>query len=88
MSLITLPKFLDVAEGANLFPQDALKSYRDFLVDPTEWQLQRGLVIPKPSDEIMQKKGYRLVELSSDDAVKLGAPPGKVKEGVIYFKKE
>ena len=47
--LVTLPQLLDVAETENLIAQSAIKSYREFLGNPLNWQLQRGLAIPADS---------------------------------------
>jgi orotate phosphoribosyltransferase len=86
--VITLPQLLDVCEKKGLFPQEAIQSYRDFLASPIEWQLKRNLVIPELSVEAAEELGYKMETCGSmDDDIEAGAPPGKVKEGVRYWKK-
>lgn len=82
--LITLPKLLDVAEADKLIPQESIKSYRDFLQDPVRWQLSRDLVIPEDSARIAMERGINMQELSTEEAIRLGAPEGKIKE-VVYW---
>lgn len=94
--LITLPQLLDVAEPAGLIPINSVKSYREFLRNPLEWQLSRGLVvpgglergIPKDSAKAAIDKGYSMRELSPEEALSKGAPKGKVNEGLVYWIKE
>ena len=88
VSLITLPQLLDCAEENGAISKEAIASYRAFLADPTEWQLQRGLVIPKASAEKAIEKGYAMRTLESEEALELGAPQGKINEGVIYCAQE
>ena len=45
--LIGLPDLIDVAESTGRFSKEAVKSYRDFLVDPVKWQLDRSYELPK-----------------------------------------
>lgn len=83
--LITLPQLLDVAETDRLIPQGAIESYRDFLQDPIEWQLSRGLVIPENSARIAMERGINMRKLSAKEAMILGAPEGKIKEKLVYW---
>lgn len=83
--LITLPQLLDVAESSSLIPKKAIDSYREFLADPLDWQLSRGLAIPADSAQKATERGYSMIELSGEEAVKRGAPSGKLKEGVVYW---
>jgi len=93
ISLITLPRLLDVAESTRKIIPSSIKSYREFLSDTLEWQLSRGLVVPgglyidQPGDSAKKAmdKGYKMFSLDSDEAVKRGAPEGKVNEGVVYW---
>lgn len=85
VSLITLPRLLDIAKDYRLLPQKAIQSYREFLKDPLEWQLSRNLVIPADSAKKAIEKGYDMIDLNPKEAIKRGAPDGKVKEGVIYW---
>ena len=83
--LITLPNLLDIAEYYKLLPRKAIQSYRDFLKDPLGWQLSRNLAIPADSAKKATEKGYQMMELNAVEAIKKGAPIGKVKEGVLYW---
>lgn len=84
VSVITLPQLLDAGEAIGKIPKRAADSYREFLADTIGWQLKRGLVIPKESAEKARQKGYTMRELDAEEAVKLGAPASKVKQGIIY----
>lgn len=42
--LITLTTLIDVAERTGKFNSKAIASYREFLQDPIEWQLKRGMI--------------------------------------------
>ena len=84
ISVITLPKLLDIAEGMGRIPKVAADSYRAFLSDPVGWQLQRGLVVPKAAAETAKQKGYTMRELTTEEALKLDAPADKVKKGIVY----
>ncbi len=88
VSLITLPQLLDCAENNGEISKEAISSYRDFLADPLDWQLSRGLVIPEASAKKAIERGYAMRTLASEEALELGAPLGKIKEGVIYCLKE
>ncbi len=88
VSLITLPQLLNVAESASLIPKKAIDSYRSFLQDSLAWQLNRGLVIPADSAKKAIEQGYDMKELSSEESLILGAPAGKVKEGIVYWRKK
>lgn len=88
ISLITLPQLLKIGEETGQISCEAVESYRAFLSDPTEWQLQRGLVVPKATAKKAKEKGYQMRELSFEEAVEKGAPEGKLKEGVVYCVKE
>ena len=103
ISLITLPQFLGAAEERKLFPQKAIDSYKNFIKDPLEWQLNRWLVIPsglpddgevemhtKPKGSVEEalKRGYSMKILGFEEAIERGAPEGKVKEGIVYWAKE
>jgi len=83
--LITLPRLLDIAKYHKWLPLKSIQSYRDFLKDPLEWQLNRNLVIPESSAMKAQEKGYQMKYIDPKDAIKMGAPAGKVKEGVRYW---
>ena len=85
VSLITLPKILDVSESSRLFSQKSIESYRDFLKDPIKWQLSRNLVVPTDTAKKAIEKGYSMRELNKDEALQKGAPAGKIKESVIYW---
>ncbi len=85
ISLITLPQLLDVAEAENLIPQRAIVSYRDFLKDTLEWQLSKNLVVPADTAKKAIERGYSMKELNPEEALRFGAPAGKVKEGVVYW---
>ena len=41
--LLTLPELLMVAERHQIFPQQAIENYREFLANPLGWQTARGL---------------------------------------------
>lgn len=41
--LLTLPELLTVAEKHLIFSQQAIESYREFLTNPLEWQMTKGL---------------------------------------------
>jgi orotate phosphoribosyltransferase len=84
-SLITLPQLLEAASEAKLLPQSAIQSYKDFLKDPTSWQLKRNLVIPEGSAQKAETMGIKMLKLESSDAVKKGAPADKVNSGVVYY---
>ncbi len=86
--LITLPQLLDVSESGNLISQNSIQSYRDFLKDPLGWQLSRSLVVPTDTAKRAIERGYQMRELSKDEALKLGAPQGKLNEGLVYWTKE
>ena len=83
--LITLPLLLDVAESSSLIPKETVDSYREFLADPLDWQLSRGLAIPADSAQKAIERGYSISELSKEEAIKRGAPSGKLNEGVVYW---
>ncbi len=83
--LIKLPQLLDVAEASSLIPKKAVDSYREFLTDPLDWQLDRDLAIPTDSAKKAIEKGYSMRELSGEEAIQRGAPSGKLKEGVVYW---
>jgi orotate phosphoribosyltransferase len=86
--LITLPQLLDVAEAQSLIPPAAMASYRSFLADPVDWQLQRGYVIPEASARKAEERGQKMRRLLPDEAIRLGAPEAKVKSDFVYFAKE
>ncbi len=88
VSLITLPQLLDAAEATGAIASQAVQSYRNFLADPLDWQLSRGLAVPDTSAKVARNRGYVIRILSAADAVQLGAPANKVNEGVTYFAKE
>lgn len=41
--LLTLPELLTIAEESLLFSRQAIESYREFLTNPLEWQMTKGL---------------------------------------------
>lgn len=94
--LITLPQLLEVSEQTQLLPVKGINQYREFLADPVKWQLSRKLVVPgglnrgdpRDSAKTAIDRGYKMRELKNDEAISLGAPPGKVKEGVIYWRED
>lgn len=86
--LITLPELLDAGLAAGLLPKASVDSYKEFLVDPTGWQLKRGYVVPEASAQKAQQQGIAMKKLSAEEAIALGAPQDKVKAGVVYWKKE
>ena len=85
--LITLPTLIDVAERTSKFNLKAIASYREFLQDPTEWQLKRGFVVPEKTAEDAIRKGYKMRKLTDDEALQFGAPRGKVERGFVYWAK-
>lgn len=85
VALLRLPQFLDIAETNNLLPKAAIGSYREFLFNPVKWQLDRDFVIPEDSAKRAETQGYKMRRLTVEDALKLGAPPEKVKS-FTYFK--
>lgn len=87
ISLITLPQLLDIAERTQSISAPAINLYREFLADPLLWQLDRGLVVPSDSAQKAIERGYSMTKLESEEALKSGAPPGKIKEGIIYWRR-
>ena len=85
--LITLPELLDIAGTEKILPETSVRSYKEFLRDPINWQLQRGLVIPEDSAKKAIGRGYKMVKLSLEEAIKEGAPEDKAKSGFVYWKK-
>ena len=90
---ITLPDLLDVIEANNLRKPHLIESYRDFLADPVEWQLQRDYLIPVAYKKAAEEKGYKMRAVSAKKAVKLGAPASKAmssnkKERIRYCVKK
>src|SRR3989344_978848 len=96
VSLITLPQLLDIAETGNQISLEKINSYRSFLMNPLEWQLRRQLVIPggfdskKPEDSARKaiEAGYKMKALTAEEALNMGAPKGKIGEGIVYWVKE
>lgn len=86
ISLITLPQVLDIAEKYKLLPQGPLKSYKQFLQDPLEWQISRKMVIPEISVKEAMRKGYKFRKLDSEIAATYGAPKSKLNEGIVYYR--
>ena len=43
VSLLTLPRVIDVADRNSTHPKDRLSDYRQFLKNPLQWQAHRGL---------------------------------------------
>lgn len=43
VSLLTLPRVIDVADRHSTHPKDLLAEYREFLKNPLQWQADRGL---------------------------------------------
>lgn len=43
VSLLTLPRVIDVADQFDTHPKELLTEYRDFLKNPLQWQADRGL---------------------------------------------
>jgi orotate phosphoribosyltransferase len=43
VSLLTLPRVIDVAEVYSTHPKELLADYREFLKNPLQWQADRGL---------------------------------------------
>jgi orotate phosphoribosyltransferase len=43
VSLLTLPRIIDVAERFGTHPKELLVEYREFLKNPLQWQADRGL---------------------------------------------
>ena len=86
--LITLPQLLDIAESGKKITPDAVQGYREFLKDPVTWQLARGLVVPADTARRATGMGYEMRELDRDEAIRLGAPEGKLNEKVVYWAKE
>lgn len=86
--LITLPTLIDVAERTEKFNPRAIASYREFLQDPTEWQLKRGFVVPEKTAQGAIAKGYNMRKLASEEALQLGVPEGKIKAGFVYWAKQ
>ena len=85
VSLITLPQLLDASQATGLFPKDDIDSYRTFLKDPITWQLDRGMVIPEKGVPVAESRGYTMARLDPKEAIKQGAPEGKVNEGIAYY---
>jgi len=83
--LITLPQLLTIAETEEYIPREIVQSYKNFLIDPIEWQLQREFAIPKSSAEKAIAKGHKLIELTPSEAIKHGAPKDKVNSGIVYY---
>lgn len=86
ISLITLPKLLQIAEDNGLIKKNIINSYKKYLNNPVKWQLDRGYVIPEESAKNAMTQGYNMKKLSSLEAIKLGAPKTKIDEGIIYYK--
>jgi len=86
--LITLPQLLNISEANDLIPQNSIQSYRDFLSDPLGWQLSRDLVVPADTAKRAVDKGYDMRELGKQEALEMGAPSGKLEEGIVYWAKE
>jgi|GEM_PF-1157502 len=84
-SAITLPQLLDYVESTKAKSPEAVRSYRGFLASTVDWQLQRNLVIPADSAKVATEKGHKMRELSTEEALSLGAPAGKIKEGIVYW---
>lgn len=88
-ALITLPQLIDAGERLKKLATAACASYRDFLRDPMEWQLNRRLVVPTDTAERAIDRGYQMRELGAEEAIRLGAPEGKVnKDKIVYWTKE
>ena len=95
VSLVKLPDLLNVAETNNQIPREAINSYRNFLKNTVEWQLSRGLIIPggiksqelEGSAKKAVEMGHKMRKLSGEEALKMGAPEGKIKEGIVYWAK-
>jgi orotate phosphoribosyltransferase len=83
--LITLPVLLDLAAGTGKFNPKAVESYKEFLRDPVEWQLYRGLVVPEATAMKAREKGYNMRKLTYDEALARGAPEGKLEAGFTYW---
>jgi len=85
--LISLHDLIDVAEKTGKFNTRAVESYREFLKDPIEWQLSGGFVVPEATAQKAMEKGYKMRKLGRDEALKLGAPEGKLDVGFVYWAK-
>lgn len=83
--LISLGDLINVAEKTKKFSQKAIDSYREFLEDPIEWQLEREFVIPEATAKKAIERGYKMRQLSKREALQLGAPEGKLESGFVYW---
>lgn len=83
--LLTLPMLLEVGEATDRIPTEVMRSYRDFLASPAEWQLARGLVVPEDAARRAAERGIDVRQLSDREALDRGAPEPKVRAGVTYF---
>ncbi len=56
---ITLPELLEVGESSGHFKPDVVDSYRNFLSNPTIWQLEHGFVPPEKDLKNYFGENYR-----------------------------
>ncbi len=83
--LITLPQLLAISEANGLIHKRLIQSYKHFLRDPLEWQLSRNLAVPSDTAKSAIKKGYSMSRLNEKEALERGAPPGKIRDGLVYW---
>ncbi len=88
VTLITLPRLLDVGEEKGKLSKGGIKCYREFLKDPLLFQLKRGYVVPEETAKGAIKRGFSMRELGKKEAISMGAPIGKLKEGIVYWAQE
>lgn len=86
--LIDLKSLIDVADTTGKFNSRSIESYREFLKDPTEWQIKRGLPVSAKTAKIAIERGYHMRELSNEEALKLGVPEDQLKAGFVYWTKK
>lgn len=85
ISLITLTEVLTICNQLKYFSPSLISLYQNYLDDPVVWQIQRDYTIPQDCVAQAKKKGYNMVKLNSEDAIRFGSPECKVKSGVVYY---
>ncbi len=89
VSLLTLPRTLDISEEERLSSPASIAAYRSFLEDPIAWQLDRGMVVPEDTARAAIAKGYTMRPLNKGDAIiNHGAPREKALSGITYWKQD
>ena len=85
ISLITLPKLLEIAKAKSMLPNDTIDSYIEYLRDPIGWQQRRRYAIPESGLEEAHKIGYvmKLVQPKYYNIYKV--PLDKVKHTKYYM---